>query len=472
MLFSSFEFIFFISILFVLYYFVPGKCRWMLLLLFNGIFMVQAGWTASLVMLVVIINTYLWSLAIEQIIKKQQKICLAIGLVIHFSIMLWFRICYDHMPLALAYYGLMTAGYLVEVYRRHPAEKNILKLSVCISFFPSLVQGPINQFSCIRKQIFSPKAFQGGQAVLALERILWGYFKKLVIADRIYPAVLTIIDAPDQYTGFYVFVGMIFYAIRLYADFTGGIDITMGIAQYLGVELVENFNVPFTSKNLAEYWRRWHISLGEWIKNYVFYPLSISKPVNRAAKKIKKINPELGKRFPVYVAAMVAWFVTGLWHGSEPHFIVWGMANCMIILISRECRPLYEKFHQSYPKLTASRAYEDFQAVRTFLLVCILRMFDCYRDVTLTADMFLRMFTEFSVYQVSPDGFLQLGITAADYVILGIGVFMMYLVGKRKKELPWTCHYAAIIFLLFAVLIFGNYGIGYDPAQFIYGELV
>lgn len=495
MLFTSYEFAAFVTALFLLYYIVPKKIQWILLLLFNGIFIAAAGRKAAVVMAFMILNTYLFAAGISGIRagnkteKKQNKKkrwhILTVCLILNSGILVLFRYITDTMPLGLSYYGLMLMAYVIEVYRGNcTAEKNIFRLTAMASFFPALLQGPVSRYGELKQRMFTPHYFDSTQAAFGLERMLWGYFKKLVVADRILPAVQTIIEAPDIYTGIYVFYGMIFYAIQLYADFTGGIDITLGIARFLGIRLEENFNVPFSSKNLSEYWRRWHISLGEWIKDYVFYPMSVCRPVSKTAKMMKKKSFSMGRKFPVYISAVCAWFVTGLWHGREAHFIVWGLANCFVILVSRELKPFYDRFHRKYPVFhgtgRAAVIYQHFQAARTFLLVCVLRMSDCYQDVGLTVKMFFQMFTEFRLSDLQGSRLMELGISGADYSILISGILLMYIAGRIKKKqeieeylmkMPVLLRYALFLFLFFAILIFGVYGIGYDANQFIYQKV-
>ena len=139
---------------------------------------------------------------------------------------------------------------------------------------------------------------------------------------------------------------MFFYAIQLYADFTGGIDIAIGVAEVFGVSLKENFQRPYFSKSITEYWRRWHISLGTWFKDYMFFPISVSKSMLNLSKKCRRIfGDPIGKRIPVYLATIIVWFTTGIWHGAAWNFVVWGLLNCLVILVSQECIP-------SLPKLS------------------------------------------------------------------------------------------------------------------------
>ncbi|HHY65235.1 MAG TPA: MBOAT family protein, partial [Clostridiaceae bacterium] len=300
-----------------------------------------------------------------------------------------------------------------------------------------------------------------------------------VIADRIVAAVLTITKNPDTYDGVYVFVGMVFYAIQLYADFTGGIDITIGIAQMLGIEVAENFIRPFFSKSIAEYWRRWHITMGTWFRDYIFYPLSVCKPMLNLSKFSRKhLGENIGKRVPVYVSTLVVWFATGIWHGSSWNFIVWGLLNGVIILISQELEPLYSKFHEKV-KIGDTFGFRLFQVVRTFLLMSSLRILDCYRDVGISFRMFFSMFTRPNFRVLFDGSLLKLGLNVHDYIVLALGVILMIsfsLVQRRGsvREMlshkPVVLRYSVYIALFFTVLVFGAYGIGFDSNQFIYNQ--
>ena len=197
--------------------------------------------------------------------------------------------------------------------------------------------------------LYQEHSFDAKNVCYGLQRILWGFFKKLVIADRILTAVNEIIRNPDEYAGAYVFVGMMFYALELYADFTGGIDVTIGVAEVLGIRLTENFNRPFFSKSIKEYWNRWHITMGTWFTDYIFYPISVCGPMLKLSKfSRKKLGENLGKRVPIYLSSFVVWFATGIWHGASWNFIVWGLGNWVVIMISQELEPLYAKFHAKF----------------------------------------------------------------------------------------------------------------------------
>jgi D-alanyl-lipoteichoic acid acyltransferase DltB (MBOAT superfamily) len=383
------------------------------------------------------------------------------------------------LPMGISFYTFKTMGYIIDVYRKkYRAEKNFFKLALFVSFFPQLIQGPISRYDNLSKTLFKGHKFNSKQVGYGVQRIIWGYFKKLVLADRILIAVNTLVGDPDLYQGGYVFVGMLFYAYQLYADFTGGIDITIGIGQVLGVEMEENFNRPYFSKSIAEYWRRWHITMGTWFKDYLFYPISVSKPMLNLSKfSRKKFGNVLGKRIPIYLSTSLVWFTTGLWHGSSWNFIVWGLTNCFVILLSQEFRPFYDWFHSKF-KVKDKLSFRIFQIVRTVLLMSSIRMFDCYRDVPMTFKMFGTMFYKFNIRQLFNGTLLKIGLSAADYLILFAGLIVLTTVSilqargsvrERLDNRPIVRN-AFYYTLIICIIIFGAYGVGYDSSQFIYNQ--
>jgi D-alanyl-lipoteichoic acid acyltransferase DltB (MBOAT superfamily) len=372
-------------------------------------------------------------------------------------------------------------GYVIDIDRgKYPAQRNIAKFALFVSFFPLLVQGPITRYDALSKTLYEPHRFDIKQISFGLQRILWGYFKKVVIADRILVAVTALIKGSSSSQGVYVVCLMVFYGLELYADFTGGIDITIGIAQVLGIKVEENFLRPYFSKNIAEYWRRWHISLSTWFREYMFYPISASKPMLELSKKARaKLGNGFGKRLSVYIATIVVWFVTGLWHGAAWNFVVWGVLTGLIIIISQEFSPLYEKFHNKFPTLTVSWGYRLFQVLRTFFLLSSLRILDCYRDVPVSFKMFFSIFTNWNWGELFGGALAMLGLSVADYVVVLLGAVTLIafsLVQRRgsvREQLhqeSYALRYGLIVALVLIVLVFGAYGIGYDSSQFIYNQ--
>ena len=503
MVFSSLTFLcIFLPIVVILYGIFPVKWRNFLLLAASLVFYAWGEPRYILIMLFSTVFDYINGRLIEyydmQQKQKAKKRVVMVSIVGNLGILAFFK--YTDMlivswnqitasnlsllkialPIGISFYTFQTMGYVIDVYRgKVQAEKNIFKMALFTSFFPQLIQGPISRFGELSQTLYAPHRFDLRTVWFGLERMLWGYFKKLVIADRIVVAVNAIVGQPDIYSGFYVFCGMLFYAAELYADFTGGIDITIGIAQMFGIQLAENFERPYFSKNITEYWRRWHITMGTWFRDYLFYPLSASMPVLSMSTFCRKhFGVAAGRRIPVYFVTLVVWFATGIWHGASWNFIVWGLLNAVVILLSQECRPLYEKFHTRFPGMQKNFTYRIFQVVRTVLLMSSLRMLDCYRNVGLTFKMFGTMFTDRNM-TVAMKGLLQLGLTAADYAVVAVAVVVVLCVSLKQRsgsirerlyERTAAVQYLVVFALLFAILIFGAYGIGYDANQFIYNQ--
>ena len=527
MLFTSYGFIAFLCLLFAAYYFIPKKLQWGLLLIASYVFYAFAGLDCLVFILVTTLSAYavarligraarreadylaLHKEEMDKEARKQYKAkqkkrrfrILVCGLVLNFGILAVLKytgfavvnlnallgafgkdgltVPNLLLPMGISFYIFQTMGYLIDVYRgKTEVERNPAKLALFVSFFPQLVQGPISRHSDLAAQLYTPHAFDRRAFTYGVQRILWGYFKKLVVADRILVAMKVLLGEPEQYRGAYVALLILLYSAEIYADFTGGIDITIGIAEALGIRLKENFNHPFSSKSTKEYWNRWHITMGSWFTDYVFYPLSVCKPMMKLSKGSRKLlGNSIGKRVPVYLATIVTWFLTGLWHGAGWNFIVWGLLNCLVILVSQELEPLYARFRGHFPRLVASGGYGKFMAVRTFLLMGLIRSLDCYRDVPTTFSMWGSMLTTWN-WGSMLSGLTELGLQRSDYVIVIVGCLVMATVSalsakKSVRErlydrpiLSWTLCGALFI----CILLFGAYGIGYDASQFIYNQ--
>ena len=341
------------------------------------------------------------------------------------------------------------------------------------------MQGPISRWKDLKETLFEEHSFSWERFESGIQRIIWGYFKKMVIADRAAIGLATITSDFSKYTGAYAFLGMLIYAIELYADFTGGIDITIGIAELFGIRLPENFRQPFFSKSLAEYWRRWHITLCAWFKDYVFYPISMSKKMNKASKWLKKhVSTGIGQRFPIYTATIVVWFVTGMWHGASWNFIVWGLLNGIIMLASQELEPVYAKVDGKL-HLKKHTAYKVFEIIRTTAIVCVLQMLDYHRNIADAFRQFISMFTTANYASVFGSGMFNIGLSLPDYILLLAGVIIMYIVSfagreesvrERLSKKSFALRFTIFLALFLGIAVFGVYGIGYESSQFIYNQ--
>lgn len=483
MSFTSFSFLLYIGITLALYYIIPRRGQWVLLLIASCGFYLYSGLDNFCFIFLTTASTYGTARIVDRTQalfdrkKAKQKsrkwiwLCLGLnfGLLAICKVRLTFRNIL--LPMGISFYMFQSIGYVLDVYRGSiKAERNPFKFALFVSFFPQLIQGPISKFGKLAPQLFGEHPYNGKQVSFGLQRMLWGYFKKLVIADRIAVAVLAL--RGPEHTGLSFFVLTCFYAIQIYGDFTGGIDIAIGLSEALGISLPENFVRPFFSKNIAEYWRRWHITLGEWMKEYVFYPVSVSFILRKLSKSARKRWPKFGKRLPVYAASFATWFCTGIWHGITPNFLLWGMMNCTIIVLSEELTPLYERFHNRLHWKQKSW-YGAFEMLRMFVLMNLIRIVDLFPNV---GEYFRRLGSLFSSFRVP---FLGLGLTGQDYGILICGVVLMLTVSLLQerfgsvRELLWNrtgLRYALTIGLFLVVLLMGNYGIGYDAGKFIYNQ--
>ncbi len=384
------------------------------------------------------------------------------------------------LPLGISYYTLMSVGYLVDVFRGTiEAEKNFVNYALFLSFFPHIVQGPISRYGEISETLTIPHEFDLKNIAFGTERILFGFFKKLVIADRIFPVVSAIASDPKHYKGAYIMCLMFFYTLELYADFTGGIDITIGTAELFGIRLTENFKRPYFSKSLKEYWRRWHISMGTWFKDYLFYPIAMSKNMQDFSKFLRKhFGPYIGKRLPVYISSFIVWFMTGLWHGASWNFIVWGLLNYVILMISEEFEPLSMKFHEKFIPLE-NRAWQGFMVIRTMIMVSMLKIFDCYVNV---GDVFRSIGSIFTTanYGIFMDGSLfDMGMSPFDHIVIAVTTVLLFVLSLIQRRgsirqqmltLPFVIRAILISAMFVAVIMLGVYGVGYDSSQFIYNR--
>ena len=491
---TSLAFIGALVLVFALYYILPKKAQWPLLLLASLGFYAcsDGGWRALCYVLFTVLSTWLiaWRIAAMQVKqkayvaehraalsreerkaynakqKRAQRRWLILGLVLNIGIMgitiiLKSTALKDILhinvlvPLGISYYTFRIMGYLIDVFwGKAQAQKNPARLALFTIFFPQVWMGPISRYDYISEGLFGRHKFDWDSFQRGAQRIILGFFKKLVVADRLRLALPEL----TQQSGMAALFAMLIYAAQLYCDFTGGIDIAIGIAECFGIKMEENFLSPFRSKNIFEYWRRWHITMGTWFRDYVFYPISVAKPLQKLTGKLKSRGAK--RRIPVYIATIVTWFVTGIWHGAAWNFIAWGLANGIVILISQELQPLYEKFHKRWPKMRG-RAYDAFQIARTFLLMAFIRAFDIYQDVPLT---FSRFASVFARPQLSGLAEAVQVLPWLDWLVAGLGICLLLAGTERLRKLPAPVW----LLLILVILVFGVYGLGYDASAFIY----
>lgn len=387
------------------------------------------------------------------------------------------------VPLGLSYYTFNSIGYLIDVGRgKYAAEKHLGKFSLFVSFFPVIVQGPLCRFQDLGQQLQQPHKLEYNNLKYGAQLMLWGFFKKLVIADRVAVIASHVFHSGfSGYTGSHVFFGVLAYSFQIYGDFSGGTDICRGAAQMLGIDLPMNFARPFFATSMADYWHRWHMSLGAWMREYVFYPVMLSKLVTAVSKKFrKKFGAHAGKIVPSVAAPFVVFFLMGIWHGITIQRVVNGLYHATLISSSVALAPVFKKITEKLKIRTECFSFRLFQMLRTFFLLCISRIITQAATLRHAARMIKRLFTSWSwdfilgidkkiyTYGVDQKNMQVLVCAIIALLVVGIqqerGVKIRESLSKQNLIFRWF----VILALLTAVLVFGLYGPDYNASDFIY----
>ena len=451
-------FLLFVAVSVLVYYIVPHKFQWLVLLCFSYIYYLAGGIRYVGFILFSTLVTWGIALAVEKAeaggSHKSARNFLVLGLILNFGMLGVIKYtnfmienlnALFHMnlrgmeillPLGISFYTFQSSGYLLDVYwKRCDAERNPVKYALFVSFFPQILQGPIGRYSRLAHQLYEPHKFEGKNITRGFERILWGFFKKMILADWAAVFVDAIFDNPDQYSGLAIF-GVLFYTVQLYADFSGGMDVVIGIASMFGIELDENFKRPFFSISITDFWHRWHITLGTWMKDYVFYPFSLSKAMNKLGKFFKKhsktrFGKYMAKALPICLADLLIFFIVGVWHGAAWKYIVYGMYNGIIMSFSSIMAPVYEKMFKITHINKNARWYRGWQIIRTFILVNISWYFD--NAATLT-DAFRLMGNTFKHASFSMDAVVKMSGSQLDLIILLAGCLVWLIISILKEK--------------------------------------
>lgn len=386
------------------------------------------------------------------------------------------------MPIGISFFTLQAVSYIFDVYRGViKADDNIFCLALFMGFFPQIVEGPICRYSQTAKQLWNVEKIKFSNLKLGSQRILFGLMKKLLIADRLNPLIKAVFQNYAEFEGGLIAIAAICYTIQLYMDFSGTMDAVIGTAQIFGVEMPENFKRPFFSRTISEFWKRWHITLGTWFKDYIFYPVTMSKPMKSLTSKARK---KLGNHFGPLIAGSIAlfcvWFCNGLWHGAAWNYIFFGMYHFVLILCGNMIEPgarwLNNKLHINNENFF----YRVFQMLRTTVLVIIGELFFRAHGLDAGLSMFKKMITNFSFTTLGADLFKKLCIDVYDIAIVGVtlivilavsimnekGIVVRESLAKRNVVIRWAVLYALIMF----IVIFGAYGKGYVPVDPIYAN--
>ena len=451
----------FFAIILAVYYILPHKFRWGLLLLASVVFYASADWKMLALIGGSIVVSYIAGLKIEQAENEKQKISWMAGCIILLVAILmlfkYFGFFADVvgnmlgatsfvfnlvMPLGISYYTFKIISYLVDIYKgKIDAEKHFGYYALYVSFFPQILCGPIERADHFIPQLKYGCKFEDKLAAEGLERIIIGLFKKIAIADRLALYVGTVFDAPTAYPGLASIMAVVFYTIQIYCDFSGYSDMAIGMAQMLGIRTRENFNYPYFSRSIKEFWSRWHISLSSWLRDYIYIPLG----GNRKGKMRKHLN------------TLAVFLVSGIWHGSSLSFVFWGALHGLWNMIST-------------PKKDDDPVWKQIlQVLVTILGVAFTWIFFRAKNLATAFTMMKHMILGFglSIDQITASLLPFTGDnTCAAYFLIICLLILFQAVFEWRRTRGKGTSYGWIAVMLAMTLLLGQFG----SSSFLYGQ--
>lgn len=288
------------------------------------------------------------------------------------------------LPLGISFYTFQSMGYMIDIHNdKYVPESNFFKFLLFVSFFPQLIQGPINRFDKLAIQLYEIHTINLIRIKRAFILFCFGALKKFAIADLLSPSVSVILDSTNMHLpGSIISLGIFLYAIQQYADFSGGIDMVLAVAELFGIKMAQNFRQPYFSTSLGDFWRRWHITLGAWMRDYVFYPFALTKTmINFGKWSGTHFGKHFGRALPACIGNLIVFFLVGIWHGPQLHFILWGLYNGIIIALTDLCHPIFQRILQMLKINIRSKRYHIFLILLTFFIVNVAGYFDRIEDV-------------------------------------------------------------------------------------------
>ena len=464
MSFFSWEFAAFTAGALLLYYLLPKKLQWPVLLALSLGFYACAGPTGLIWLLFTAGTTWAAGLLLERLnararadksaaVKGKKRLVLSLCLGLNFGLLFFMKywnftaealakagvslpMSSLVMPLGLSFYMFQSVGYAVDCYRgKYPAQRNPLKYLLFVSFFPQMVQGPISRYNELEPQLTAPHPFNADQLKYGIQLALWGLLKKLLIADRAAVAVKTVFDRPEAYGGALTAFAVLMYCVQLYCDFSGGIDLTRGVAQMFDIRLAENFRRPIFARSLAEYWRRWHITLGAWMRDYVFYPLAFSGPLSALSRwSRKRFGGKTGKVIPTACATFVVYLFIGLWHGANFRYVFFGLYNGAIMTASVLLTARFSQWRKRLKLSEAQPGFRAFQLGRTMLLVFIGRYITRAPRLMTAFALLWKTLRHPCLYQLRDGSLGGLGLSPADYAVTALGTALLLILEGRQEK--------------------------------------
>lgn len=497
MQFNSIHFLIFFPIVLAVYFIIPKKLRYLWLLVSSYYF--YMSWNAQYAVLIAFstVVTYLTGILIEQISLEEgklwlrlKKFTLFLGITANLGILFMFKyldFAVDNLnallesfglsvieqdfdlllPVGISFYTFQALGYVIDVYRKNiDAEYNLFRYALFVSFFPQLVAGPIERSGNLIKQLNNADKIN----LWNYERIakgfmimMWGFFMKVVIADRAASVVNNVFDNYYMMNTSALIMGAVFFAVQIYCDFASYSTIAIGAAQIMGFKLMDNFDTPYFAMSIKEFWHRWHISLSTWFRDYLYIPLG----GNRKGKFRKHLN------------TMIVFLVSGLWHGANWTYIVWGGLHGAYQIIGDITKPAKIKLETRLNVNTQATSYKIVKMLITFALTCFAWIFFRADSINIALAYIYRLFTCLDPWALTTGLLYSIGLDRQEMNILliSIGVLLFVDIMKRKNNIRFEniadkqnfwVRELIIFVLIFAVIVFGAYGYSFDAQQFIY----
>ena len=508
---TSFGFFLFLLIGGCVYYIVPRKIQWIILLVMSVIFYLSAATPYTIVYLILstliaYVSTNL--MRHKRLTDSHKKIIAAVTfLAIFLNIFIWFVLkgssfwvlgseaihyvipAFPILPhwqyaaaIGMGYYTAQVIGYILDCYwENSEPQKNPLKLFLFVCFFPQLTVGPISRYSQLQV-LYEKHEFSYQNLCFGCQRILWGVFKKLVISDRVGIITNAIWADTNTYTGFWPWIAVFLYPLQMYTDFSGCVDIILGAAEIFDIKLLENFKNPFFSRTCQEFWQRWHITLGAWAKDYVYYPMLKSAPIIKVGKWAKRhFGKRTAKLIPWAMGMGVLWFVMGFWHGSVQHIFGVSLWFWTILVVGEIFSPQIKKCVEVLHINAVSFSWHLFQSIRTYLLFALGVVFFSAPGMGAAVSRYQVLWT--GLKNLNPwiffdNSVLNLGVTQADINLIIFGVICLLFVANLREKYGYArvwmqkqilaFRWFIWIAVFFIDLVCGLYGLGFDASQFIY----
>ena len=513
-------FLAFLAAAVTLYYIAPRRWRWSVLLISSIYFYLSYSVKAAIFLAAAALVTYgfaLWMGQLasacpktpdareEQVWKKRRErrlqALLAAALIVSFATLFCFKYLgffienvngLLHMqlplpsflvPLGISFYIFQSAGYLIDVKRgKYPPEENFARYLLFLCYFPQIVQGPINRYGELGSQLYDGNEFNWDNIQRGVYRMMYGLMKKILIADTLYPVVEKIYTGYESYPGIVCFFGAALYSVQLYCDFSGGIDMLCGASNLFGIRMKENFRQPYYASSLADFWRRWHISLGEWMRDYLFYPLSMSGAFVRLSRRArKKLPPDIAKRVSPCIATFIVFLAVGIWQWPGWMNIAYGLWNGTLLSLAILWTPYGARLNRRTGYKNHRKALLALGMIRTNLIVIIGRYFSHASSLQNAFGMLKRTFSRAFFGGMSTELFVRLGVTGGGVAAVLTAWAVVALVGTAKERgvdaAGWLSErkgYAqfAVLFIGMALAVYFVYGNGdYIPIAYVYENI-